>query len=407
MRLIINKALDEINDNTNIKIIEISSTDFLNNDLNYFVYKYQIPLIKFTDTGDIFNVKNFKINSSPSFAEAEVIIDNTDLELLANSNGGGGDDLPTGTNRQVIGFDSEGDPIAVTLGWRQLSDLPSPPPFKNGIYTGTAFQPNGNALFAFLELSIDENTPDSIAKPNAIPIYQAGIVGTGGGTLPVQDPEADLDAVNKRYLESIAVPYAGTTTSKPITGDLHLNGVIVSKTTTTSGGVTTTKEYDVDSMGTYSLIETTGGGANTRRQVENDVYNGFIHTVEIGANSKNLLATAELGVTSDTYYEDKEELDFPQVIDVLGEVQILSNSSGNINATHSKNQFIYKGTANGNYELPDPSENINKELMIINKSTFNLNVNGDIFEESDVATTLLDPGMSKYLISDGETWNKF
>ena len=54
MRLILNKALDNINDNVNLKIIEITSTDFLNNDLDYFVYKYQIPLIKFTDTGEIF-----------------------------------------------------------------------------------------------------------------------------------------------------------------------------------------------------------------------------------------------------------------------------------------------------------------------------------------------------------------
>ena len=57
MRLILNKALDNINDNVNLKIIEITSTDFLNNDLDYFVYKYQIPLIKFTDTEEIFNIK--------------------------------------------------------------------------------------------------------------------------------------------------------------------------------------------------------------------------------------------------------------------------------------------------------------------------------------------------------------
>jgi len=112
--------------------------------------------------------------------------------------------LPTGTERQVVGFDESGNAEVVTIGWKQLSDLPSPPTFSNGIYTGTAFQPDGSALFAFLELGID--SPDSVARPDNIPIYQAGTIGTGGGTLPVQDPIEDLDAVNKRYLQSVATP---------------------------------------------------------------------------------------------------------------------------------------------------------------------------------------------------------
>ena len=90
MRLILNKALDNINDNVNLKIIEITSTDFLNNDLDYFVYKYQIPLIKFTDTKEIFNIKNFKIELSSSLSETELILTESDLELLSGGGGGGG-----------------------------------------------------------------------------------------------------------------------------------------------------------------------------------------------------------------------------------------------------------------------------------------------------------------------------
>ena len=92
MRLILNKALDNINDNVNLKIIEITSTDFLNNDLDYFVYKYQIPLIKFTDTKKIFNIKNFKIELSSSLSETELILTESDLELLSGG-GGGSQDL--------------------------------------------------------------------------------------------------------------------------------------------------------------------------------------------------------------------------------------------------------------------------------------------------------------------------
>jgi hypothetical protein len=85
MKLIINKALDNINDSVNIKIIEITSTNFLSNTLGYFVYKHQIPLIKFVDTGEIFNVKNFKSRLNSSLAETPIIIDITDLELISSS----------------------------------------------------------------------------------------------------------------------------------------------------------------------------------------------------------------------------------------------------------------------------------------------------------------------------------
>jgi len=93
MRLILNKALDTINDSVNIKIIEITSADFLNNDLDYFVYKYQIPLIKFTDTEEIFNIKNFKSELSSSLSETEIILDENDLELISSGSGGGSQDL--------------------------------------------------------------------------------------------------------------------------------------------------------------------------------------------------------------------------------------------------------------------------------------------------------------------------
>ena len=109
MRLILNKALDNINDNVNLKIIEITSTDFLNNDLDYFVYKYQIPLIKFTDTEEIFNIKNFKNELNTSLSEMELILTESDLELLSGGSGGGTQDLQSvlnngnqSTNQEIL-----------------------------------------------------------------------------------------------------------------------------------------------------------------------------------------------------------------------------------------------------------------------------------------------------------------
>ena len=101
MRLILNKALDNINDNVNLKIIEITSTDFLNNDLDYFVYKYQIPLIKFTDTQEIFNINNFKNELNTSLSEMELILTEDDLESISGS-GGGSQDLQSVLDNEKI-----------------------------------------------------------------------------------------------------------------------------------------------------------------------------------------------------------------------------------------------------------------------------------------------------------------
>ena len=98
MKLIINKALDNINDNVNIKIIEITSTNFLSNTLGYFVYKHQIPLIKFVDTREIFSIKDFKSRLNTSLAEAAIVIDITDLELISSSGSASSQDFQSVTD---------------------------------------------------------------------------------------------------------------------------------------------------------------------------------------------------------------------------------------------------------------------------------------------------------------------
>lgn len=93
MRLIINKALNNTNDVVNLKVIELLSTDLLDNGVDYFSYKYQIPLIKFTDTGEVFNIRNFKNRIDLSLTETELILDETDLELISSAGGESPQDL--------------------------------------------------------------------------------------------------------------------------------------------------------------------------------------------------------------------------------------------------------------------------------------------------------------------------
>jgi len=83
MRLIINKDLNNHNTIVNLKVIELLSTDFTNNGVDYFSLRYQIPLIKFTDTGEVFNIRNFKNRMDLSQTETEIILTLGDLEPIS------------------------------------------------------------------------------------------------------------------------------------------------------------------------------------------------------------------------------------------------------------------------------------------------------------------------------------
>lgn len=196
MKLIINKELDNINDSVNIKIIEITSADFLNNDLDYFVYKYQIPLIKFIDTEEIFNIKNFKSNLNSSLAETLIIIDETDLELISGG-GGGSQDLqsvlninPTATldsnstislggatpfNREItLDINDEENTIGSTLGMgnsflnleqRGLLGVQSKIYQESGIISIEQFSSDINRIGLTFETPIADSTIKIPAKP--------------------------------------------------------------------------------------------------------------------------------------------------------------------------------------------------------------------------------------------------
>jgi len=93
-----------------------------------------------------------------------------------------------GDDREVMSF-VNGAYTPLRIGWKHLSDLPTPPPFKNGLLAGTAFKPDGNALFAFVQLD-DVHSCDS----GSVPMYSKDF------TLKTKNAVEDDDAINKGQL---------------------------------------------------------------------------------------------------------------------------------------------------------------------------------------------------------------
>lgn len=99
----------------------------------------------------------------------------------------------TGTDRQVLGY-VDGEQEAVTLGWKQFSDLETPPPFEAGVLSGMTFNLDGSAMYYFQELNSAVNAD---AKENTIPVYGSG------GVLKVSDGVSDKDAVSVSQLNAL------------------------------------------------------------------------------------------------------------------------------------------------------------------------------------------------------------
>lgn len=121
--------------------------------------------------------------------------------------GGGGSNIPIGTDRQVLGYEG-GVPTPVTLGWMEFSDLETPPTFNTGVVTGTTFNPDGSAMFYFHEIN---DGIGASAKASTIPVY-----GTNG-VLKVATAVATNDAVTKAQLD--AKPNIGTTSTTAKVGN--------------------------------------------------------------------------------------------------------------------------------------------------------------------------------------------
>lgn len=120
------------------------------------------------------------------------------------SGGGEGSDIPSGTERQVLGYDSDGKPTPVTIGWGQLSDQQNPPPFDNGVLTMAKNPITGDDEFGLFEIAVDSGF-HAIPKKNALASYD---FETGG--LPVQTPVSPSDATPKSYVDAAVSRIAPT-----------------------------------------------------------------------------------------------------------------------------------------------------------------------------------------------------
>lgn len=106
------------------------------------------------------------------------IVNNTDPKNPIISIDGGSD-------KKIVGFDNEGNPVAMMINIKQLTDVGGFPSFANGVLMATAMDPETETgLILFGEFST--TTP----KAGTFPSY-----GTGG-VLPVGNGVADGDAIN-------------------------------------------------------------------------------------------------------------------------------------------------------------------------------------------------------------------
>ena len=137
---------------------------------------------------------------------SKTVVYNEDRKQFAlEDGGGGGGAIPTGTDRQVLGYVDE-EATAVTLGVKHLTDVGGFPSFQNGVLTATAMNSaNQTGLLSFMEFST------TTAKVGTFPTY-----GTGG-VLVVGTATANNHAVTKAQLD--AKPSIGTTATTAKRGD--------------------------------------------------------------------------------------------------------------------------------------------------------------------------------------------
>lgn len=124
-------------------------------------------------------------------------------------------ELSGGTERQVMGYNEDGEPIARVINIEHLTDIGGFPSFQNGVLTATAMNAtNKTGLLSFIEMS------NGGWKPSTIPIYNSQ------GGLSVGDPVQSSDAVPLLYFnQRIPQPPDVTGTFKLISNSGNVSWV--------------------------------------------------------------------------------------------------------------------------------------------------------------------------------------
>lgn len=190
------------------------------------------------------------------------------------------------------------------------------------------------------------------------------------------------------------IPLSGTEVGSPVTGPIKvIEGAYYEFDGDESRNSVQASELNVSLLSEDKLNSTI-----TSISVESSI--GKSTFVSDNPNAK--------GYTGDDYYgANYDDNTYVQKKYVDGDTQIETSDDGEITSEYAKNIFIYKGTTDGNYDLPIASANKGIEIFIVNKSDYNLTVSGDIWDSGEVTSKIVSSSSTYHLISDGDHWVNF
>lgn len=114
------------------------------------------------------------------------------LQEVAPSSGGGGGDIPTGDANQVMGFDANGNPVAIPFRPEHWTEMLDGPPVA-GVWLA-AFAPEQSPDMAFAPANSD-------AIEGSIPIYDTvGMLKVTGGS--EDGHAASIGQLNARFSQA-------------------------------------------------------------------------------------------------------------------------------------------------------------------------------------------------------------
>lgn len=110
--LIQNKTGDK---RSNIKLLEVVSTELLTDEIIRYIYEDELPIIKFTDTDELFLINNLVSKYENNNSDTLIEITEDDLLLIGSSGGGSGDSRPYKVYTALLTQSGTNAPIATVF----------------------------------------------------------------------------------------------------------------------------------------------------------------------------------------------------------------------------------------------------------------------------------------------------